>query len=54
MNPQHRLQDARNPYHALHQVITTPYGRQNAPALDAAIHGPRPNSTERKTSERTE
>lgn len=49
-----RLQDARNRYHALHQVITTAYGRQNAPALDAAIHGPRPNFPERKTSERTE
>lgn len=37
-----RLQDARNRYHALHQVITGTYGRENAPAPDLAIHGPRP------------
>ncbi|MEK7882947.1 hypothetical protein [Methyloversatilis sp. NSM2] len=37
-----RLQDARNRYHALHQVITGNYGRENAPAPDLAIHGPRP------------
>lgn len=49
-----RLQDARNRYHALHQVIASTYGRQNVPTLDPAIHGPRPKSTERKTSERTE
>jgi hypothetical protein len=37
-----RLQDARNRYHALHQVIIGNYGCENAPAPDLAIHGPRP------------
>lgn len=51
MNPQHRLQDARNRYHRLHAETVAQYGQINTPPLLPEVHGPRP---ERNTKEKQE